>query len=114
RAVNARAWLGSIRRIQQGRKLLVVGVVSVATSVGVGYALAGRVKPPDPARQAWHGKVVKIVAAASSSPTKPGVTGVTVSGAPAKEGAEIGAGSTIATDERTRARIDLYDGTSVV
>ncbi len=93
-----------------------VGVFTVSLAVVLGYRAAeNKGKGAEAAAtRAWHGTIGKI---ARSGADKTG--GVTIrkdtsAASPATEGAEIGAGVEIVTDERTRARLDLDDGTSVV
>jgi len=98
---------GTRRRIGIGA----AGVLAVVTSMGVGYVAAGRARPSEVAHRAWHGKVAKIAHAGG------GDGGVTLRGPGGErsgaEGVEVGEGTAIVTDERTRVRLELDDGSSI-
>jgi hypothetical protein len=83
-------------------------------STVVGFELADRHRSPElAATRAWHGKVSKI--ARSGADTNGGLAVTTPSGkTELGEGAEIKAGMHLLTDGRTRARIELDDGSFVV
>jgi hypothetical protein len=89
------------------RKLLLLGgatVLALGVSITVGYKAADRGRSHESAgRRPWHGKIAKVSRSGADT-ASPGLT----------EGMEIGLGSEIATDGRTRARLELDDGTSVV
>ncbi|MEO7112199.1 MAG: FecR domain-containing protein, partial [Polyangiaceae bacterium] len=99
----------------QKRNLSIAAVafVSIAASVTIGYRAAGRVAAPNP-NASWHGKIQVVSRAPGSEAAKKGLTlknaGSSTAGV---EGAEIGAGTEIETDARTRARINFDDGTSI-
>src|SRR5262249_16344712 len=70
--------------------------------------------PSQAATRAWHGKVAKIVASGADA-AGGGLMAATPSGKlPLGEGAEIKAGMHLTTDGRTRARLWLDDGSTVV
>jgi hypothetical protein len=80
----------------------------------VGFELADHQRSPELAAQrAWHGKVAKI---ARSGADKSGGLSVTTPSGKAElgDGAEIKVGMHLSTDARTRARIELDDGSFVV
>ena len=103
------------RKSKRTLYLSLAAVASIAASTVVGFQLANhRVKSPEmAATRAWHGKVAAI---ARSGADKSG--GLSVGDAAHKtdlgEGAEIKAGMHLATDGRTRARLELDDGTVMV
>ncbi len=94
--------------------LILAACVSVAASATVGLKLADRERSPAAAAtRAWHGRVAKI--ARSGADTSGGLFVVTPSGRAALgEGAEVKAGTRLATDGRTRARVELDDGSTMV
>lgn len=94
--------------------LILAACVSVAASATIGVKLADRERSPAlAATRAWHGRVAKI--ARSGADTTGGLFVVTPSGRVALgEGAEIKAGARLATDGRTRARLELDDGSTIV
>lgn len=94
--------------------LLLAACASVGVSTVVGFKLADRQRSPElAATRAWHGKVAKI--ARSGSATSGGLSVTTPSGkTELGDGAEIKAGMHLSTDGRTRARIELDDGSFVV
>ncbi len=90
-----------------------IAMLSIGASAAIGYRIAGNVGVPNP-NAAWHGKIQVIARAPGSDAAKKGITIKTAAGiSDASEGAEIGAGSEIATDDRTRARIAFDDGTVI-
>ena len=94
--------------------LLLAACASVGVSTVVGFKLADRQRSPELAAQrAWHGKVAKI--ARSGTATSGGLSVTTPSGkSELGDGAEIKSGMRLSTDGRTRARIELDDGSFVV
>jgi ferric-dicitrate binding protein FerR (iron transport regulator) len=94
--------------------LLLAACASVGVSAVVGFELADRQRSPElAATRAWHGKVTKV--ARSGAEKSGGLSVTTPSGkTDLGEGAEIKAGMHLATDGRTRARIELDDGSFVV
>ncbi|MEO7112524.1 MAG: VIT domain-containing protein, partial [Polyangiaceae bacterium] len=113
RAKSHVAFAGLLRK---NRRLLTTGAIAIACvsgSAALGYRIAGNVGIPNP-NAAWHGKIQLIARAPGSDASKKGITIKTAAGtSDASEGAEIGAGSEIATDDRTRARIAFDDGTVI-
>jgi hypothetical protein len=95
--------------------LLLAACVSITASALVGIAIADHQRSlAVVATRSWHGKVAKIAKSGGHAST-PGLTVTTPSGKlPLGEGAEIKAGMQIATDGRTRARIELDDGSTLV
>ena len=94
--------------------LLLAACASVGASTVVGFKLADRQRSPElAATRAWHGKVALI---ARSSVDKSGGLSVTTPSGKTElgDGAEIKAGMHLSTDGRTRARIELDDGSFVV
>lgn len=92
-----------------------VTVVALSASIAVGYKVADRRHAASVAssRRPWHGKVAKI--SRSGSQAEGGFTVRDGAGErPAGEGTEVTRGVELATDGRTRARLELDDGTSVV
>jgi ferric-dicitrate binding protein FerR (iron transport regulator) len=88
--------------------LALAAFVSVGTSVAIGFKLADRERAPSAiASRAWHGKVATIA-------TAPGAAGLKRDGASLKEGDEVGAGMHLVTDPKTRVRLALDDGSTVV
>jgi hypothetical protein len=89
--------------------LIGVGVLSVSASVLVGYVLAGRAAHKNAGRS-FAGTVAKIVRAGGQPGALKGrgPKGEEISLA---EGAKIGPGVELATDARSRARVELDDGT---
>ena len=104
-------------RKRPGKKalwLLLAACASVGVSTVVGFKLADRQRSPELAAQrAWHGKVAKI---ARSGADKTGGLSVTTPSGKTElgDGAEIKVGMHLSTDPRTRARIELDDGSFVV
>jgi Vault protein inter-alpha-trypsin domain/FecR protein/von Willebrand factor type A domain len=93
----------------------VAAVIGISTGVGVGIKAADWQKSPRAAAsRAWHGKVGKVTR--SGADKTGGLTATLLSGksAPLAEGQEIKAGWHVVTDPRTRARIDLDDGTQII
>jgi hypothetical protein len=96
RASNKAIWLAAL------------ACVSVGASVIVGLKLADRQRAPSAiASRAWHGKVAQIA-------TIPGAAGLKRDGVTLKEGEEVGAGMHLVTDSKTRVRLGLDDGSTVV
>ena len=90
-------------------------VVGITSGVVVGIKAADWQKSPRAAAsRAWHGKVGKITRGGVDKTG--GFTATLLNGtqAPLVEGGEIKAGWHVVTDPRTRARIDLDDGTQIV
>lgn len=87
------------------RRAIGVGLVAVATAMVSGYVAGGHAAdaPTRTAARALGGRVARIVG-----------DGVTVEGRPATAGTEVVSGAVVATDGRSRARVDLGDGSSVV
>jgi len=94
--------------------LLLAACASVGVSAVVGFKLADRHRSPElAATRAWHGKVGKVVR--SGAEKTGGLSLVTSTGkTELAEGAEIKAGMHLSTDGRTRARVELDDGSFVV
>ncbi|AKV01908.1 hypothetical protein AKJ09_08571 [Labilithrix luteola] len=94
--------------------LLLAACASIGVSVVAGLKLADRHETAAVGTRTWHGKIAKI---ARSGADHQG-TGVSAIGPAGKvdlaEGAELRAGAKIATDGRTRARLDFDDGTVVI
>jgi hypothetical protein len=108
-----------IGRTGKSRKslwLLLAACASVTGSAAIGIKLADfQRSPSQAATRAWHGKVAKIAKSGADLASSQGLTVVTPSGKlPLGEGAEIKAGMHIATDGKTRARLWLDDGSSIV
>jgi hypothetical protein len=94
--------------------LAVAGCVSVSASAALGLVLADRhaASPEAVATRAFRGKVAKVVR--SGPDGAGGLSRATPSGSTdLAEGAEIGPGAQIVTDARTRARLELDDGTVI-
>jgi hypothetical protein len=104
-------------RTRPGKKalwLLLAACASVGASTVIGFKLADHQRSPELAAQrAWHGKVAKI---ARSGADKTGGLSVTTPSGRAElgDGAEIKVGMHLSTDARTRARIELDDGSFIV
>lgn len=96
--------------------LLLAAVTSAVASGVVGIVLADRQGSPRAApASAWHGKVTKIARSGPSSADRSGLGRVAASGVtPIVEGEAVSSGARFATDERTRARLELEDGTAIV
>ena len=94
--------------------LLLAACASVGVSTVIGFKLADRQRSPElAATRPWHGKVAVI--ARSGANQTGGLSVTTPSGkAELGDGAEIKAGMHLSTDGRTRARIELDDGSFVV
>ncbi|MDB4947225.1 MAG: hypothetical protein JWP97_6759 [Labilithrix sp.] len=94
--------------------LLLAGCATIAASGVAGVVVADRQRAPAAvASRAWHGKVAAI--ARSGADKKGGLFVGAASGrAELGEGAEIKAGMQLATDARSRARLELDDGTVMV
>lgn len=103
----------SVRR-KKWLRLGAVSVLSIGASVAIGYRVAGRVGTVNP-NAAWHGKIALVARAPGATPdASGGITLTTAKGtSTAAEGSEIGEGTEIRTDTRTRARIAFDDGTSI-
>jgi hypothetical protein len=109
----------SMSEPRKGRRtmwLLLAACASVTASAVVGIKLADHERSPSAAAtRAWHGKVSKIARSGADGGQASGLSVLTPTGAtPLAEGAEIKAGMHIATDGRTRARLGLDDGSSLV
>jgi len=104
------------RQSKRARWLLLAACASIGTSAVMGVVIADRHRSPSAvASRAWHGKVAKIARSGSDSAASSGLTVVTPSGKlPLGEGAELKVGMHLATDGRTRARLWLDDGSTVV
>ncbi|MBS2016916.1 MAG: FecR domain-containing protein [Deltaproteobacteria bacterium] len=102
------------RKSRKALWLLLAACASIGTSAVVGLKLADRQRSPEVvAQRAWHGKVAKI--SRSGADKAGGLSVTTPSGKiDLGEGAEVKAGMKLATDGRTRARIELDDGSFVV
>jgi hypothetical protein len=117
RSPSASASAASTTRKRPGKKalwLLLAACASVGASTVIGFKLADHQRSPELAAQrAWHGKVAKI---ARSGADKTGGLSVTTPSGKAElgDGAEIKVGMHLSTDARTRARIELDDGSFVV
>jgi len=87
---------------------------SVAVSIAAGVIVADRHRSPEvAATRAWHGKVGKV--ARSGADKSGGLFALTPSGKiELAEGAELRAGMRVLTDARTRARMDLDDGSAII
>ncbi len=97
--------------------LLLAACASISASAVVGLKIADHQRSPAvAATRAWHGKVAKIArSGADANAGESGLTVITPSGKlPLGEGAEIKAGMHLTTDGRTRARLWLDDGSTVV
>ncbi|MBX3222179.1 MAG: FecR domain-containing protein [Labilithrix sp.] len=104
------------RKSKKALWLLLAACASIGVSAIVGVKLADHQRSPGvAATRAWHGKVAKVARSGADAAGEPGLSVVTPSGkTPLAEGAEIKAGMHVATDGRTRARLWLDDGTTVV
>lgn len=102
------------KRSRKAMWLLLAACASIGASVAVGFTLADRQRSPEAAAtRAWHGKIAKI--ARSGADKSGGLSVATPSGKlELGEGAEVKAGMHLSTDGRTRARIELDDGSFVV
>jgi hypothetical protein len=100
----------------KNKRDLTIGAIAVACvsgSAALGYRVAGNVNAPNP-NASWHGKIQIVARAPGSDASKKGITIKTAAGtSDANEGAEVGAGSEIVTDDRTRGSIAFDDGTVV-
>jgi hypothetical protein len=96
--------------------LLLAGCLSVGASSMAGIKIADHQRSPSAAAtRAWHGKVAKVARSGADAAGQSGLVVVTASGKqPLAEGAEVKAGMHIATDGRTRARLSLEDGSTIV
>ena len=94
--------------------LLLAACASVGVSTVVGFKLADRQRSPElAATRAWHGKVALV--ARSGADKRGGLTVTTPTGkTELGDGAEIKAGMHLSTDGRTRARVELDDGSFLV
>jgi Vault protein inter-alpha-trypsin domain/FecR protein len=104
------------RRSKRSLWLLLAACASVGASAAIGVAIADHQRSPGvAAARAWHGKVAKVARGGADAAGQPGLTLVTESGKqPLLEGAEVKAGMHLATDGRTRARLWLDDGSTIV
>jgi hypothetical protein len=97
-----------LRPSKKAMWLALAAFVSVGASVAIGFKLADRQRAPSAiASRAWHGKVATIAAG-------PGGAGLKRDGVTLKEGDEIGSGMHLVTDSKTRVRLALDDGSTVV
>ena len=96
--------------------LVLAACASIGTSAVVGVVAADRHRSPSAAAsRAWHGKVLRIARSGADAGASSGLVVVTPSGkVPLAEGAELKEGMHVATDGRTRARLALDDGSTVV
>ena len=101
-------------RRKKNLRLGAIGLLSIGASIAIGYHVGGRVGTVNP-NAAWHGKIAVVARAPGTAPdAKGGITLKTAKGtSAAAEGSEIGEGTEIQTDSRTRARIAFDDGTSI-
>ena len=99
---------------RRGAWLVLAACLGVGVSSVVGLKLADRQRSPSAAAaRAWHGKIARI--ARSGADKSGGLAAVSSSGrAELGEGAEVKPGARLATDARTRARLELDDGTVIV
>ena len=117
RAPEGRSASASARTKPPSKKalwLLLAACGGVGLSSVVGFKLADRQRSPElAATRAWHGKVTTV---ARSGADKSGGLSVTTPSGKAElgDGAEIKAGMRLSTDGRTRARIELDDGSFIV
>src|SRR5437879_5085736 len=95
--------------------LALLAVVGVASGVAVGNALAVRRERGAAVRgaHAWHGRVARVARSGAEGEAKltalwPGGRKEAIA-----EGAEVAAGMTLVTDAKTRARLELDDGSVV-
>ena len=95
--------------------LAVAACASIGTSAAIGVVVADHQRSPSAvATRAWHGKVSKVSRSGAEG-GGPGLTIVTPSGkVPLGEGSEITAGMHVATDGRTRVKLSLDDGSTIV
>ncbi len=87
-------------------------VLAAAASVGLYFgidAMNGDTSETVAAGDGLTGTLARVARSADDQ-----VSGVSLDGAPMGEGQAIAAGSTIVTDARSRARIDLSDGSQIV
>jgi hypothetical protein len=99
---------------RRGAWLALAACLGIGVSSVVGLKLADRQRSPAAvAARAWHGKIARI--ARSGADKSGGLAAVSPGGrAELGEGAEIKPGARLATDARTRARLELDDGTVIV
>jgi ferric-dicitrate binding protein FerR (iron transport regulator) len=95
--------------------LVLAAACSVTASAAIGVVLADRQRSPEAlASKPWRGKITKI----SRSGAEKSAEGIWVVGSSGKtalaEGAWVKAGTRIATDAKTRARIEFDDGSFLV
>lgn len=98
-----------LRRPRNTAVAALVGAAAVAATVSL--VMAPPTEETADVEQAWSGKVAKISRAAGG---EGGLSICNAQGAecrPASEGVDIAAGSVLETDDRTRAYIELADGT---
>ncbi len=106
--------LGSTSVPRKALLLLVLGLVGVSGSIAAGLHLANRARSPEVvASRAWRGRVVQVV---RSGAEKTGGLTLSTGGAPGPidVGAEVRAGGDLVTDPRSRARVELDDGSILV
>ena len=117
RAPESRSASASARTKPPSKKalwLLLAACASVGVSTVAGFKLADRQRSPElAATRAWHGRVAKV---ARNGADKTGGLSVTTPSGKAElgDGAEIKVGMHLSTDGRTRARIELDDGSFIV
>ena len=107
--------LSATKKSRKATWLLIAACASVGVSVAAGFALAGKhmTTPEAIASRPWHGKVAAV--ARSGADKTGGLFYDAGSGKnPLADGAELKSGMKISTDGRTRARLELDDGTFVV
>ncbi|MEO6573307.1 MAG: VIT domain-containing protein, partial [Polyangiaceae bacterium] len=94
-------------------RLGVFAVVAIGSAMLVGYEAGETPSLETVAKRAWHGKVARVARAGAE---KTGGVMVRTRGveSAAIEGTEVGEGTDLWTDARTRVRIELDDGTSMV
>jgi len=94
--------------------LLLAACASVGVSTVAGFKLADRQRSPElAATRSWHGKVAHV--ARNGADKSGGLSVTTPSGkTDLGDGAEIKAGMHLSTDGRTRARLELDDGSFFV
>lgn len=88
--------------------LLVLACVGIAAGSAVGFVAAERERGDTSGHAGWRASVRKVVRSG------PGDGGFSVGGAPLAEGASVGAGARLVTDDKTQAQLSFQDGSTMV
>ena len=116
--VSAGGPRGSLRWLRRPRNTVITGVVAAALAAAAVALLfqPEALKQHDAVAEAWHGKVLKVVRAAGGEGGLEvcEVTDDEPRCALAQDGQSVPAGATLKTDGRTRAYLELNDGSRVV